>query len=92
MFAQPFLGDFAPGHVDGVYSLAKDPESLEHLASGSGDGIVKVWDQTNREEKWQVREYQVQGVCAMCRKKGSFLACLQRAHTQGTEAHLINSR
>lgn len=41
MFAQPFLGSFEPGHVDGVYSLAKDPESLEHLASGSGDGIIK---------------------------------------------------
>ncbi|KAL1597231.1 Protein sof1 [Paraconiothyrium brasiliense] len=55
MFAQPFLGDFEPGHVDGVYSLAKDPESLEHLASGSGDGIVKVWDQGSRKEIWQVR-------------------------------------
>ncbi|KAF2445954.1 U3 small nucleolar RNA associated protein [Karstenula rhodostoma CBS 690.94] len=65
MFAQPFLGDFEPGHVDGVYSLAKDPESLEHLASGSGDGIVKVWDQSNREEKWQAQAHEnmVKGMC-----------------------------
>jgi hypothetical protein len=27
MFAQPFLASFEPGHVDGVYSFAKDPES-----------------------------------------------------------------
>ncbi|KAK7183299.1 hypothetical protein DPSP01_000576 [Paraphaeosphaeria sporulosa] len=65
MFAQPFLGDFEPGHVDGVYSLAKDPESLEHLASGSGDGIVKVWDQSSREEKWQAQAHEnmVKGMC-----------------------------
>ncbi|KAF9733414.1 hypothetical protein PMIN06_007535 [Paraphaeosphaeria minitans] len=65
MFAQPFLGDFEPGHVDGVYSMAKDPESLEHLASGSGDGIVKVWDQSSREEKWQAQAHEnmVKGMC-----------------------------
>lgn len=58
MFAKPFLGDFTPGHVDGVYSFAKDPESLEHFASGSGDGIVKVWNLTNRQEKWQSQAHQ----------------------------------
>ena len=65
MFAQPFLGDFEPGHVDGVYSFAKDPNSLEHFASGSGDGIVKVWDFTSREEKWQAQAHEnlVKGMC-----------------------------
>ena len=28
MFAQPFLGSFEPGHVDGVYTFAKDPNSF----------------------------------------------------------------
>jgi len=41
------------GHVDGVYCMAKDSESLERFASGSGDGVVKVWDLTSREEIWQ---------------------------------------
>ncbi|KAL6715248.1 Protein sof1 [Lecanora helva] len=52
------------GHVDGVYSLAKDPDSLERFASGSGDGVVKIAealhltfapnrDLTNRDEVWQ---------------------------------------
>ncbi|KAF3007523.1 rRNA-processing protein sof1 [Curvularia kusanoi] len=65
MFAQPFLGDFEPGHVDGVYSFAKDPNSLERFASGSGDGVVKVWDFTSREEKWQAQAHQnmVKGMC-----------------------------
>ncbi|KAJ4346497.1 Protein sof1 [Didymosphaeria variabile] len=65
MFAQPFLGDFEPGHVDGVYSLAKDPESLENLASGSGDGIVKVWDQGSRKEIWQAQAHEnmIKGMC-----------------------------
>lgn len=65
MFAQPFLGDFEPGHVDGVYSFAKDPNSLEHFASGSGDGVVKVWDFTSREEKWQAQAHEnmVKGMC-----------------------------
>ena len=32
--------------------MAKDPTSLKRFASGSGDGIVKVWDLTSREETW----------------------------------------
>ncbi|ORY55078.1 U3 small nucleolar RNA associated protein [Pseudomassariella vexata] len=52
MFAQPFIAQLGHGHTDGVYCLAKDPNSLERFASGSGDGIVKVWDLTSREEIW----------------------------------------
>ncbi|KAF2195720.1 WD40 repeat-like protein [Zopfia rhizophila CBS 207.26] len=65
MFAAPFLASFDPGHVDGVYSFAKDPESLEHFASGSGDGVVKVWDLTSRGEIWQgqAHENMVKGMC-----------------------------
>jgi WD repeat and SOF domain-containing protein 1 len=32
--------------------MAKDPENLQRFASGSGDGIVKVWDLTSQEETW----------------------------------------
>lgn len=39
MFAAPFVTAFEPGHVDGIYSFAKDPESydqspLAHLDTG----------------------------------------------------------
>lgn len=53
------------GHVDGVYSMAKDPGSLERFASGSGDGVVKVWDLTTQDEVWntQAHENIVKGMC-----------------------------
>lgn len=56
------MGD---GHVDGVYSMAKDPGSLERFASGSGDGVVKVWDLTTQDEVWntQAHENMVKGTC-----------------------------
>ncbi|KAL2352668.1 WD40-repeat-containing domain protein [Cryomyces antarcticus] len=65
MFAAPFLAQLGDGHVDGVYTMAKDPTSLERFASGSGDGVVKVWDLTNREEVWTTHAHEniVKGMC-----------------------------
>jgi WD repeat and SOF domain-containing protein 1 len=65
MFAAPFIAQLGKGHVDGVYTLAKDPNSLQRFASGSGDGIVKVWDLTSREEIWNgsAHENIVKGMC-----------------------------
>ena len=57
MFASPFVTDLSPGHVDGVYSMSVDPASLERLASGSGDGVVKIWDLPSRQEVWQSRAH-----------------------------------
>ncbi|CCC07332.1 hypothetical protein SMACR_02339 [Sordaria macrospora] len=54
VFAKPFLGQLGNGHVQGVYSMAKDKNSLSTIASGAGDGIVKVWDLTTRDEAWKV--------------------------------------
>ena len=50
MFASPFISQLGNGHVDGVYTMAKDPQSLDHFASGSGDGVIKVWNLTSQEE------------------------------------------
>ncbi|KAF9885502.1 rRNA-processing protein sof1 [Aspergillus nanangensis] len=65
LFAAPFLGQIGDGHVDGVYSMAKDPGSLQRFASGSGDGVVKVWDLTTQAEIWntQAHENIVKGLC-----------------------------
>ncbi|KAJ0419107.1 WD40-repeat-containing domain protein [Aspergillus carlsbadensis] len=65
LFAAPFLGQMGEGHVDGVYSMAKDPGSLERFASGSGDGAVKVWDLTTRGEVWNATAHEniVKSVC-----------------------------
>ncbi|KAI9714945.1 MAG: hypothetical protein M1812_006258 [Candelaria pacifica] len=65
MFAAPFLCQMGKGHVDGVYTMAKDPEALERFASGSGDGVIKVWNLTSREETWNARAHEgiVKGMC-----------------------------
>ncbi|KAL2042365.1 hypothetical protein N7G274_004855 [Stereocaulon virgatum] len=65
MFAAPFLGTLGKGHVDGVYTMAKDPERLETFTSGSGDGVVKVWNLTSREQIWDVTAHEgiVKGLC-----------------------------
>ena len=65
MFAAPFVAQLGKGHVDGVYTMAKDPESLQRFASGSGDGIVKVWDLTSREEVYSAQAHEgiVKSMC-----------------------------
>jgi len=65
MFAKPFLAQLGKGHVDGVYTLAKDPNSLQRFGSGSGDGVVKVWSLETREEVWQAKLHDniVKGMC-----------------------------
>lgn len=75
MFAAPFVAQLGNGHVDGVYCLAKDPNSLERFASGSGDGVVKVWDLASREQTWQAQAHEnvVKGVCWTSDKK--LLSC-----------------
>lgn len=65
MFAAPFVAQLGDGHVDGVYTMAKDPNSLERFASGSGDGVLKCWDLPSREQKWSARAHDniVKGIC-----------------------------
>lgn len=43
MHARPFVGALE-GHSDGVYSLALDARRLGVVASGAGDGEVRIWD------------------------------------------------
>lgn len=56
MMAKPFLGQLGDGHVDSVYSLAKDMSDLHLIASGSADGVVKLWDLSNRSEVFATDE------------------------------------
>ena len=58
MFAAPFVAQLGRGHVDGVYTLAKDPKALDRFASGSGDGVLKVWDLPSRDEVWQTQAHE----------------------------------
>ena len=63
MFASPFIRQIGNGYVDGVYCLATEPESLKYFASGSGDGVIKIWDYD--KELWQTKghSHMVKGVC-----------------------------
>ncbi|TKA68389.1 hypothetical protein B0A55_08928 [Friedmanniomyces simplex] len=65
MFAAPFVAQLGRGHVDGVYTLAKDPNALDRFASGSGDGVLKVWDLPSQDEVWQTQAHDnlVKGMC-----------------------------
>lgn len=58
VFAQPFVGQLGRGHIDGVYSIAKNTRSLAHVATGSGDGVVKLWDLSRQEEVLSVKAHE----------------------------------
>lgn len=47
IFAKPFIGALE-GHRDGVYCIAKNRYRLSEIASGSGDGEVRIWDLKSR--------------------------------------------
>ncbi|XP_014208899.1 DDB1- and CUL4-associated factor 13 isoform X1 [Copidosoma floridanum] len=46
-FAKPFIGNLE-GHTDSVSCLSKHPSKLGTLLSGAFDGVVKVWNLTQR--------------------------------------------
>ncbi|KAK9366340.1 WD40-repeat-containing domain protein [Lipomyces kononenkoae] len=50
LFAAPFVGQLGNGHIDGIYCLAKNTRQLNSVASGSGDGVIKYWDLSSRDE------------------------------------------
>lgn len=58
MFAAPFLCQLGRGHVEGIQSMAKDPNSLQRFASGSADGVVKVWDLSTKEQIWNATAHE----------------------------------
>ncbi|GAA6021456.1 hypothetical protein JCM11491_006500, partial [Sporobolomyces phaffii] len=54
MFAKPFVASLE-GHEDGIYSMVKDESgSLSRVATGSGDGQVRVWDLSRQDTVWRV--------------------------------------
>lgn len=57
VFAKPFVGQLGDGHRDGVYAIAKNFRELTKLASGDGDGFIKYWDTTSREERYSFKAH-----------------------------------
>lgn len=65
MFAQPFVGQLGDGHRDGIYAIGKDFGSINQVATGSGDGVIKYWDMTSRSEiiSFKAHYGMVSGIC-----------------------------
>ncbi|KAJ8097584.1 WD40-repeat-containing domain protein [Lipomyces tetrasporus] len=75
VFAAPFVGQLGNGHVDGVYCIAKNMRRLNSVASGSGDGVIKYWDLSSREEEMSFTAHQgvVKGLAVTL--EGNLLSC-----------------
>lgn len=65
MFAQPFVGQLGNGHRDGVYCIARNFATTNQVATGSGDGVIKYWDMSLRQETASFRAHRgmVSGLC-----------------------------
>lgn len=57
MFAKPFVGQLGDGHRDGVYQIARNFKTTNQVASASGDGVVKYWNMTSRDEALSFRAH-----------------------------------
>ncbi|KAJ2357159.1 Protein sof1, partial [Coemansia sp. RSA 2610] len=65
MFAKPFLASLS-GHIDGIYSMAKNPWDLDQIITGSGDGELRIWSLESQETMWRAPAAHrgiVRGVC-----------------------------
>lgn len=76
MFAQPFVGQLGDGHRDGVYSIARNFSTTNQVASGSGDGVIKYWNLTLRDEVISFKAHygMVTGLC-VTPAKSQMLSC-----------------
>ncbi|CAK9316174.1 unnamed protein product [Citrullus colocynthis] len=65
MFAKPFIGAM-DGHLDAVSCMAKNPNHLKGIFSGSMDGDIRLWDIANRRTICQFPGHQgaVRGLTA----------------------------
>lgn len=65
IFARPFIGAM-DGHIDAVSCMAKNPNYLKGIFSGSMDGDIRLWDIANRRTVCQFPGHQgaVRGLTA----------------------------
>lgn len=51
LFAQPFVGQLGSGHRDGIYSISTNMGTTNQIATALGDGIIKYWNLTDRDNE-----------------------------------------
>jgi DDB1- and CUL4-associated factor 13 len=54
LLARPFIGTLAPGHVDGVYALAKSRHNVALVASAAADGDIRCWHLPSKKPKFDI--------------------------------------
>ncbi|KAJ3681292.1 hypothetical protein LUZ60_015781 [Juncus effusus] len=57
IFARPFIGAM-DGHIDAVSCMAKNPNNLKGIFSGSMDGDIRLWDLATRKTMCQFPGHQ----------------------------------
>lgn len=74
IFAKPFLGSLA-GHSDAISVLAKNPNNLGGLLSGSWDGEIRFWNIGKRKGVFGINAHErmVKGL-AWSRSGGFFVS------------------
>lgn len=65
IFAKPFIGAM-DGHIDAISCMAKNPNHLKGIFSGSMDGDIRLWDMASRRTVQQFPGHQgaVRGLTA----------------------------
>ncbi|TBU25364.1 WD40 repeat-like protein [Dichomitus squalens] len=75
MFAKPFVASLE-GHVDAVETMARKPDTLDIVASGSWDGGLILHDVSRRKRLFQVDNAHKGKVSGLCfGQQGRLLSC-----------------
>jgi DDB1- and CUL4-associated factor 13 len=75
LLARPFVGALT-GHRDGVYCLRRHPKDVSLVASGSGDGEVRLWNLPGQKVVFTVLAHQgIVGGVSFAPEHGHFVSC-----------------
>jgi len=56
VFAKPFIASLT-GHTDGIFSMIRHPTLLNTVASGSCDGVIKLWNLTTLTQRTSIQAH-----------------------------------
>mmetsp|Transcript_16003 Transcript_16003/g.33566 ORF Transcript_16003/g.33566 Transcript_16003/m.33566 type:complete len:526 (+) Transcript_16003:226-1803(+) len=85
MFANPFVGELTPGHVDAVNVLGVCRTNLCPVVSGGVDGTLRIWDLQNRRmvKSLEAHSRAVSGVVFGNGVEGFFYSCGEEGLIKG---------
>ncbi|EFA80999.1 hypothetical protein PPL_05834 [Heterostelium album PN500] len=64
VFAKPFITSLH-GHTDGIFTMIRHPTQVNCFASGSCDGVIKLWNLSTMNERTTIQSHDgfVRGIC-----------------------------